>query len=676
MRIVTTSREPLGLNGEHQIAMGPLTDDDAATLFEERARAVQPALAAARADVVELCRHLDGLPLAIELAAARSKTLPVPEIAARLQDRFSLLVGPRRSGADRQRALRAAIDWSYDLLVDPERWAFRQLAVFAGGFTSDAAEMMCGADALDVVARLVDKSLVVAETSGATARFHMLESLRDYGLDRLADTGEAEAAHAAHVRWCVGLAETVEVGVRTFDQVIWLDRLDAEHDNLVAALTWAAENDPEAGLRLIGALALPWWFRSRGRDARRWAETFLAAATGPPAALAKLLTWSGLLADFGGGGSWSGSFEQELELADRRQRQAVVIGEEMGDELVVAYGRAQRSLTLTRRALAGVAVDRAEVTELIEAAAKTFQDHGDHFGAGQVHTMQAVGLMSAGDREGCAFAAESARIHAEQTGDRFVRGRVEWIEGLLADAAGDVELAYRHIERGLQFLDELGMGHEVTAQATLLIALAERRGEHELASQWRAFVAGRSGGLARHDVLLRASARNGEGIQARQAGDLDRALAAHQEALEGYTDAGVLSAVAFTESCLGFLAAERGEPLVAGAHHAKALHVASRAGDAAATALSLEGIASRFSDSQAEWAATLLGAASRLWAEPGTEPTHRADVATAADRVRRSIGPERFEAAYELGTRLEPAAAVHLARSPNEAARATFDETP
>ena len=163
LRIVATSREPLGLNGEHQVAVGSLTADDAATLFVERARAANPGFAAARADVVELCRHLDGLPLAIELAAARSKTLPVPEITARLQDRFTLLVARRRSDSDRQRALRAAIDWSYDLLSAEEQQAFRQLSVFAGGFTSDAATVMCGADAFDIVTRLVDKSLVVAD---------------------------------------------------------------------------------------------------------------------------------------------------------------------------------------------------------------------------------------------------------------------------------------------------------------------------------------------------------------------------------------------------------------------------------------------------------------------------------------------------------------------------------
>jgi hypothetical protein len=239
---------------------------------------------------------------------------------------------------------------------------------------------------------------------------------------------------------------------------------------------------------------------------------------------------------------------------------------------------------------------------------------------------------------------------------------VEWIEGLLADAAGDTDRAYRCTERGLRFLDELGMGHEVTAQASLLVKLAERRGEPELASQWRTFVAGRTGGLARHDVLLRASARNGEGGTARAAGQLDRALAAHRDALAAYAEAGVLGAVAFTESCLGFLAAEMGESEAAGVHHARALDVATRAGDAAATALALEGVASGLDDGHAERVAVLLGAAGRLWTETGTPPSHRADVDATTDHVRRVLGATRFAAAYERGGHIEPAAAVDLGR--------------
>ena len=210
LRIVATSREPLSLDGEHQLVLGPLTDDDATALFAARAQVVQPRFRADQDELADLCRHLDGLPLAIELAAARTKTLPVPEIAARLEDRFGLLLAHKRSGPDRQQGLRAAIDWSYNLLFEEEQRAFRRLAVFAGGATLDAAEAVCGPEALDIVARLVDKSLLVADTAGRLARFRMLESLRAYGHDRLVEGDEVGAALAAHCQWCTRLAEDAE----------------------------------------------------------------------------------------------------------------------------------------------------------------------------------------------------------------------------------------------------------------------------------------------------------------------------------------------------------------------------------------------------------------------------------------------------------------------------------
>ncbi|HEV7761227.1 MAG TPA: BTAD domain-containing putative transcriptional regulator, partial [Acidimicrobiales bacterium] len=358
LRIVATSREPLGLDGEHQLPLGPLADTDAAALFTARAEAVQPLFRADPDDLAGLCRHLDGLPLAIELAAARTKTLPVAEIEERLHDRFALLVAPRRSGTDRQRTLRTAIDWSHDLLFDDEQRAFRRLAVFAGGTTVDAAEAVCGVDALEILTRLVDKSLLVADTGGPTARFRMLESLRAYGIDRLAGAGELDDARAIHLRWCTDLAEAAEAGIRGPDQLAWLDRLDAEHDNLRAALAHAMVADPVTGLRLVGALALPWWFRSRGREARYWVEAGLAAVAddAPAAVRAKALTWSGLLADFrasAAGGDRPGGFETELDLAAERQRQAVALALATGDELAVASARSQLSLTLTRQAMAG-----------------------------------------------------------------------------------------------------------------------------------------------------------------------------------------------------------------------------------------------------------------------------------------------------------------------------------
>jgi hypothetical protein len=250
-----------------------------------------------------------------------------------------------------------------------------------------------------------------------------------------------------------------------------------------------------------------------------------------------------------------------------------------------------------------------------------------------------------------------------RAGDHFVQGRVEWIEGLLARAAGDADRAYRRVERSLLFLDELGMGQEVTVQAALLVDLAEQRGRASLAEQWRTFVAGRGGGMARHDILLLASTRNREALQARRIGDLARSRAAHLAARDAYVEADVSAAIAFTESCLGFVASAMGDHDDARAHHVAALAAAVDARDPAILALALEGLASVTADDDA---AVLVGGAAGLRDGASVdlaEVSHRDDVAAVEARVRDALGDAGFAAAYERGLTLAADDLVALARS-------------
>jgi len=214
---------------------------DAVRLFAERAAAADPGFVLDGASgplVAELCRRLDGLPLAIELAAARVRALPLPELAARLEDRFRLLAGGGRTVDPRQQTLRATIDWSWALLAEPDRRLWRRLSVFSGGWTLAAAEVVCGGDGLgpgevlEGMFRLVDRSLVVA-AGGEPARFGLLESLRAYGAERLVEAGEAQAVAARHRAWCLRLAEEAATH-RTARP--WLRRVGADYDNLRAAL--------------------------------------------------------------------------------------------------------------------------------------------------------------------------------------------------------------------------------------------------------------------------------------------------------------------------------------------------------------------------------------------------------------------------------------------------------
>lgn len=280
--ILATSREPLRLPGETTYAVRPLATPDpglastdaapahgeAVTMFVERAKSASPAFRATPDNlpaVARICAQLDGIPLAIELAAARTRVMSVEMLAERLGDRFKLLTGGDRTALARQQTLRASIDWSYDLLVDGERTLLRRLAVFAGGWSLEAAESVGGfgaidpGDVLDLATRLVEKSLVSIDL--ATERYRMLETVREYALERLDAAGERNEARRRHAAWLLALAERAEPELLGGDDPgPWLKRLDAERPNLLAAHAWCAEapEGGETGLRLAYALRNYW----------------------------------------------------------------------------------------------------------------------------------------------------------------------------------------------------------------------------------------------------------------------------------------------------------------------------------------------------------------------------------------------------------------------------------
>ena len=292
---IATSREPLNVPGEiswrvpslslPEVGGAPDTDDsEAVTLFVERARAADPSfsLTPEREPVVAtITRSLDGLPLAIELAAARVRALSVDEIAARLHDRFTLLTGGARTALPRQRTLEAAVAWSYDLLDDEERLLFARLSVFAGSFDLAAAEAVCSADPirrdriLDLLTRLVDKSLVTVVRSGGGTRYRLLETLREYARNRLATADDADAVRDAHTHWAVAFARSAGAQLMGPEQARWLDQIAASRDDLRAALARTIEaGDPESGLQIMVGLTSLWQVAGI-REARGWLEQLL-----------------------------------------------------------------------------------------------------------------------------------------------------------------------------------------------------------------------------------------------------------------------------------------------------------------------------------------------------------------------------------------------------------------
>lgn len=278
-------------------------------LFVERARTADStfALTAENApSVLEICQRLDGLPLALELAAARIRLLSPQELAARLDRRFSLLRAapsePAVHRGTRHKTLRATIDWGYDLLSPAEQALFRRLAVFAGGFTVAAAEAMAGEETLDLLDALVDQSFVMVECTADADRLYLLESLREYALEKLLTVGEEQTARQEHLAYFLALAETAATHFAKSTEHEWYNRLEQEHDNLRAALTWAlatATDAGEASLRLCGALGRFWQVRGHLGEAKQALLQVLAAphspAAGQPATnwRAKALRWAG-----------------------------------------------------------------------------------------------------------------------------------------------------------------------------------------------------------------------------------------------------------------------------------------------------------------------------------------------------------------------------------------------
>jgi len=349
VKMIATSRENLGIPGESTYSVPPMALPDASRrdltairsseavqLFLDRTMAVRPDFALDEenaAAVIEICRRLDGIPLAIELAAARMRVLSVGQILTRLHDRFRLLAGGHASLA-RHQTLRASIQWSYDQLTADEQRLLRTVSVFAGGWTLEAATA-CAEEwdefqVLDLLTRLVEKSLVVVERiDGEDTRYRCLESVRQYAAELLSEAHETEAARNRHRDWCVVFAERAAKYIRGSDQVHWYDRIEAEIDNMRAALEWCRDHSQgrEAGLRLAAGLGWFWAVRGYNREGSQWiAETLARGPFEPSTALAMVLHSAGNLA----------YRQDDPEAARRYYQQSLEVRRALGDESATA----------------------------------------------------------------------------------------------------------------------------------------------------------------------------------------------------------------------------------------------------------------------------------------------------------------------------------------------------
>jgi len=454
LHLLVTSREGLGVAGERRYRVPPLSTPDpkhlpppdlagsyeAVRLFVERARErredfmLTPTNARA---VAEICARLDGVPLAVELAAARVEGLSVEAIAARLDDRFKLLTGGARDLPTRQRTLRAALDWSWDLLDEEGRTLLARLSVFAGGWALEAAEVVCAGDGLEswaVLDGLVVKSLVQVDEAEGKSRYQLLETVRQYAGEQLAAAGEEAPTRDRHLSYFLALAEQAVKAFRGPELGIWLDRLETEHDNLRAALNWARVRERgEEGLQLAAALAPFWEFRGHIAEGRRRVEEMLAAFQGSPRVRARALNAAGFLG-LRGGEPWKALALYQESLALRR---------DLNDLLGMA-------VSLSNIGSAHVELGRYEQAEPAYAEALEFyRALGDQSGIATAFNNQAVATRELGQYERAeALAQESLALRRAQ-GD--LRGVAEATNNLaqVASVQGRYERATALFREGL-----------------------------------------------------------------------------------------------------------------------------------------------------------------------------------------------------------------------------------
>ncbi|MGH2411019.1 MAG: ATP-binding protein, partial [Chloroflexota bacterium] len=400
LTILATSREALGIGGERPWLVPSLSLPDPGTpanaeqtlaceavrLFVERARVVRPDFtptAENAALVARICRRLDGIPLALELAAARLAALSLESLGARLDDRFRLLTGGSRTALPRQQTLRATLDWSHDLLSEPERVLFRRLSVFAGGWTLETAEDVCAGesiepgDVLDLLAGLLGKSLALLEERSGERRYRLLETVRQYGSEKLSAAGEAALLRDRHLDWCLAMARRMELWVdsvepgpsnlESHEQAAGLEQCEVEADNLRAALAWssAADGRLEKGLHLAASTHLWWYLGGHAGEGRRWLGMLLQRDGKLPALLeARALLSQSFLA-------WSqGAYAEGMRSAETAHALFTREGNQVG-AISARYNQGVQALHLG---------DYPRATEIVEEVLRAYRDLGDRKG--------------------------------------------------------------------------------------------------------------------------------------------------------------------------------------------------------------------------------------------------------------------------------------------------------
>jgi len=595
LKVLATSRLPLRLRGEREYPVPPLTlppaketapeqllQNEAVRLFVARAQAVRaeftltPEVAPA---VAEITRRLDGLPLAIELAAARVRLLPPTALLARLEKRLPLLTGGPRDAPARQQTLRKAIAWSYDLLSGDEQALFRRLSIFAGGFSMEAAEAVANPrgelNVLDGLDQLSEHSLLRSVTAAdGEPRFTMLETIREYGLERLAESGDEEVTRRAHAAFFLTLAIEADAALRGPNQGIWFERLETEQDNFRSALGWALTGQPETALGLVAALYGFWSYRGYFTEARDWTERALATgAAAAPDVRAQALNWSSRLA-------WR---RADYETASSLAEEALALARSVDDRSSEAWA------LMNLGSIANALGDVKRAASLSTEAEACFLSIGDRHGAAMAIIDQATVAGAAGDVDRRQELLERSLAEFRAIGDR-----IEAASPLFA--LGRHELEQGHLDRARTLLEEvLETAREFRLrlfEAYALHALAEVAIEHGDSHQAAMYLQDAEAKFRElgHGLTL-ASGLNHAGYLALRQGNHTQARRLIEEALSLARDFGATAATANSMHSLGDVFRASSDVAGAAVHYREALVLAQDVHDMTLVTACLAGLA-------------------------------------------------------------------------------------
>ncbi|WTW92115.1 winged helix-turn-helix domain-containing protein [Streptomycetaceae bacterium NBC_01309] len=705
VRVLATSREPLAVSGEQQWPVPPLAvpapgattsevaGSAAARLFAARAGAVSPGFSVSDANaeaVGMICRRLDGIPLALELASTRIRVLGAAELAARLDDRFGLLTGGPRDAPARQQTLRAMIDWSWELLTAAERTVLRRLAIHADGCTLEAAEALCAgagvrpAQVLDLLARLVDRSLVVVTQGGDGTRYGFLESVHAYCLEQLRATADDGASAAddlhnaaektpgateydllrrAHARYYAALADRADRHLRGGGQQRWLQLLDAEGPNLRAALdTACATDDGPLARQLVRSTAWYWFLRGRFSEARRATATALAVGDAGAArdgstpdadsaadANSPADSHSDAGSDAGSDRALIAAWHAGMTLLSGSTAQPAC-GSHEPLKLYASIGETTHERPRAGWLLAHAATmfgGMSDAEELVDRALADFRAQDDRWGIAAVLSLRGVQRYVSGDLAGSRDDGSAGLAMFRETGDRWGQLQALGVLGRVAEIVGDYRDAKARHHEALCIAEDLALWSEASTRRSQLGRIALLTGDDVQAAERHQ--QGRRLALEHGDRSAQEFAEVGLALGARRAGRLDEAESYLRPWLEWNLRLDAQNGAALILAELGFIAEHRGDTDACLALHTQGLDAARATGDPRAVALALEGLAgARHLTNDHAIAAGLLGTASRLRDSVGAPlpAAESGDVDRIRSAVRAVLDEDAFAAAF------------------------------